>query len=340
MKKTGFSISLLVLLAMLASACGNNNDSSSGASSSQPPASSAAVAESPSAPSSSETPADASATRTVHYLDKDYVVPADARRIVITGAVEAMEDAILLDAHPVGAISFAGAFPSMFQTITDQATSVGEKTEPNFETILSLKPDVILSSTKFPAEVTEKLEKIAATIPYSHIATNWEANARLLGELSGKQEQAEQAIAQYKSDLDAAKAKFGESLKGKKVVALRVRAGEMFLYPETVFFNPVLYGDLGLEVPAEVKVAKAQEAISVEKFAEMNPDYLFIQFLDSENKDTPKVLEDLQNNPIIKSVNAFKNGKAFVNVVDPLAQGGTAYSKVAFLKEAVAKLAE
>ena len=34
-------------------------------------------------------------------------------------------------------------------------------------------------------------------------------------------------------------------------------------------------------------------------------------------------------------MNVAKEKKVFVNVVDPMAQGGTAWSKTAFLKEAV-----
>jgi iron complex transport system substrate-binding protein len=107
---------------------------------------------------------------------------------------------------------------------------------------------------------------------------------------------------------------------------------------EDVFFNPSLYTDLGLTAQEEVKNAKAQETISLEKFSEMNPDYLFVQFSEDENKDQPKALEDLQNNPIWQSFNAVKNNKVFVNVVDPLAQDGTAWSKINFLKDAVEKL--
>jgi ABC-type Fe3+-hydroxamate transport system, periplasmic component len=335
MKKLVFTMSLLVILAMLAAACGSNNE----ASNNEAAAANETATVQPSPEASTEaSEAPAEGTKTVKYLDKEYVLPAATDRIVITGAVEAMEDSIVLGVNPVGAITFSGTFPPMFQSITEGTESVGEKTEPNFEKILSLKPDVIIASTKFKPEVVEQLEKIAPTIPYSHIATNWEANLQLLGELSGKQDQAAKEIADYKADLDAAKTQLGDSLKGKKVLAVRVRAGEVFLYPQDVFFNPVLYGDLGLEVPAEVAASKAQEAVSVEKLAEMNPDYLFIQFTEEENKDTPKVLEDLQNNPILKNLNAFKNDKAFVNVVDPLAQGGTAYSKIEFLKAAVASL--
>lgn len=332
MKRFNMLLGVILALTVVLSACGKENSSS----------------ESPAAQNSNQTaaeqPAEAaeqpasSDTRVIKYLDQEYTLPFKVERIVITGAVEAMEDSIVLDVKPIGAISFSGKFPPLFESITTEAKSVGEKMEPNFETILSLQPDVILTSTKFKPEVNEKLEKIAPTIPYSHISTNWEANLRLLGELSGKEEKAEQEITKYKADLDAAKSQIGDSLRDKEVVAVRIRGGEVYIYPAAVFFNPVLYEDLGLVVPAEVEAAKAQELISKEKLAEMNPDYLFIQFSPDENMDTPKALDEFQQDPIMKSLNAFKNDKVFVNIVDPLAQGGTAYSKIEFLKATVANL--
>lgn len=343
MKQMKWIAGLLLVFAVLLSACGKENRETSGNAANNGTTQSASAESGntePSATTDESTAGEATGTKTVKYLDQEYTVPANTERIVITGAVEAMEDAIVLDVKPVGAISFSGKFPELFAPITSEATSTGEKTEPNFETILSLKPDVILGSTKFKPEVMEQLSKIATTIPYSHVSTDWESNLRLLGELSGKQDEAEQAINQYKADLESAQTKFSDTVKGSKAVAIRIRAGELYLYPEKVFFNPVLYGDLGLAVPDEVKAAKAQELISKEKFAEMNPDVVFLQFSPDENKDTPNALEEFQNDPIIKNISAFKNGKLFVNVVDPLAQGGTAYSKIEFLKAAVENLSK
>lgn len=272
------------------------------------------------------------ATRTITYLDKSYTIPAKAERIVITGSLEAMEDSILLDIHPVGAISVSGKFPPLFASITDQAESIGEKIDPNFEKILSLKPDVILGTTKFDPAILEKLQQIAPTIPYSHVATNWEENLTLLGEISGKQKQAAQEITTYKANLEKAKTTLQSTLKDKQVLLVRMREGAVCLYGPDLYFNPVLYSDLGLAIPAEVAAAKSQEAISIEQFAQMNPDVLFIQFSEDENPDATGALEDLQNNPIFQSIQAVKDGNVFVNVVDPLAQGGTAYSKIQFLQ--------
>ncbi|NQF17597.1 iron-hydroxamate ABC transporter substrate-binding protein [Brevibacillus sp. HB1.3] len=331
MKKIYLGLSIAALTLAL-TACGGGKEAANNTT---------APTTAPATTATAEKPADEAnkaETRTIKYLDKEYTVPSKTERIAIVGSMESMEDSLVLNVKPVGAISVGGKFPEMFAPITGEATSIGEKIQPNLETILSLKPDVILGSSKFPPEMAEKLNKIAPTFPVSHISTNWEANLQLLGELTGKQAEAEKALNEYKSGIEAAKAKLGDGIKDKKVLVIRLRQGNINIYPEKVFFNPALYADLGLTAPEEVKAAKAQEIISMEKFTQINPDYLFIQFSPDENKDKPNALEDLQNNPIWKSVNAVKNGNVYVNVVDPLAQGGTAWSKAQFLKAAVEKL--
>ncbi|UIO42901.1 iron-hydroxamate ABC transporter substrate-binding protein [Brevibacillus brevis] len=331
MKKIYLGLSIAALTLAL-TACGGGKEAANNTT---------APTTAPATTATAEKPADEAnkaETRTIKYLDKEYTVPSKTERIAIVGSMESMEDSLVLNVKPVGAISVGGKFPEMFAPITGEATSIGEKIQPNLETILSLKPDVILGSSKFPPEMAEKLNKIAPTFPVSHISTNWEANLQLLGELTGKQAEAEKALNEYKSGIEAAKAKLGDGIKDKKVLVIRLRQGNINIYPEKVFFNPALYADLGLTAPEEVKAAKAQEIISMEKFTQINPDYLFIQFSPDENKDKPNALEDLQNNPIWKSVNAVKNGNVYVNVVDPLAQGGTAWSKAQFLNAAVEKL--
>ncbi|OWA37217.1 iron-uptake system-binding protein [Saccharibacillus sp. O16] len=280
----------------------------------------------------------ASGERTLTYLGKTYTVPAQAERIVITGSMEAMEDALTLDVHPVGAITYAGNFPEQFASITDSAKSIGEKTQPNFETILSLKPDVILGTTKFPEETTAQLEKIAPTILVSHISSNWQDNLKLMGELTGKEKQAQTAIDQYAADVQSAKSEIANKVEGKTVMAVRVRQGSLYVYPADVFVNAILYGDLGIAVPEIIASAKAQQEISVEQLAEINPDELFVQFSEQENGKAPQALDELQANPIVKQLKAYKDGTLYVNLMNPLSEGGPAWSRDQFLKAAVDKL--
>lgn len=275
----------------------------------------------------------ASAKRQITYNGKTYSVPVKTDKIVIVGALESLEDSLVLNYSPLGASTVGGKFQSLYAKITAKTVGIGEKTEPNLEKILKLKPDVILSSTKFPAETNAKLAKIAVTIPVSHISTDWQRNLYLLANLTGKVKEVNAIFNEYKQDVKTAQAKVGAKFKGKTAVALRVRTGNLFIYPQDVFFNTSIYKELGATVPGEVLKAKAQQNISLEKFSEINPDYIFLQFSAEENADKPKALEELQANPIWKSLKAVKNGNVYVNLVDPLAQGGTAYSKISFLEQ-------
>lgn len=322
MDKKLFTLGMVTVLSLSLTAC-NSTEKSSGEKKSE----------------SAETTEKKGEKQKITYLGKEYTVPAKVTKIA-TASLESMEDAAVLGVKPVGAITVGGKLPEYLAKDLKGAESIGEKMQPNFETLLNLKPDVITSSSKFPAETAEKFTKVAPTFPVSHISTNWEENLKLMGELTGKKDKAEKIIKDYKADAAKTKEKVADQLKDKKVIIVRLRAGSLNLYPEGIYFNPVIYKDLGLTVPEQMKAVKAQEVVSLEKFAEINPDYIFLQFEGTENKDNPKALEDLQSNPIWQSIKAVKDKKVFVNAVDPMAQGGTAWSKTAFLKAAEKNLSK
>ncbi|UPI91987.1 iron-hydroxamate ABC transporter substrate-binding protein [Bacillus safensis] len=271
----------------------------------------------------------------INYLDQTYKIKTPVKRIVIAGSLESMEDAKLLGIEPIGASTVGGTFPELFKDITVKTEGIGEKTEPNLEKILKLKPDVILGSTKFPPATIKKLDKVQTTIPVSHVSSDWESNLLLLGELTGKSEEAKNIISDYQKDLKQAKETLKEKSSNKTAVILRIRQGDLYVYPEDVYFNSTLYGDLGFKVPSDIKKAKAQALISLERLGELNPDYIFVQFSKEENSSNPNALKDLEKNKIWTSLKAVKNGHINENAVDPMLQGGTALSKTTFLDKAV-----
>ncbi|MGE7843020.1 ABC transporter substrate-binding protein [Lysinibacillus sp. NPDC093712] len=287
--------------------------------------------------STTETQTDQAKTQSITYLGETYELPAKVKNIV-AASLESMEDAAMLGIKPVGALDIGGKIPSYLTKELEGATLVGNKMEPNAEAILALDPDVIIGTSKFPEETAEKLNKIQTMIPYSHISTNWKENLTLLAQLTGKEEDAKKIIADYEAKVADAQAKSKEQLADKEVLIIRLRGGVMYIYPAGVYLNPVLYEDLGAPVPEILNSTKAQAELSLETLAEIDPDSIFLQFEESENTDAPKALEDLQKNPIFASLKAAKNEQIFVNAIDPLAQGGTAWSKVKFLDVAAEKL--
>lgn len=336
MKKYVSFVSCFAMLGMVLTACGGKDEATgTSVATVNPSASQSASTAASASPASTQA---ASTTRTIQYLGKEYKIAGASPKIIVA-SFEAMEDAAVLGVKPVGTVTDGVKVPDYMAKAMEGAADVGNRQQPSAEAILKLKPDVILGSSKFQPAVVEQMEKIAPMLPVSHIATNWSANLKMLAEITGKEEQAKQILSKYEADVKAAKEKL-TALRDKKVMMIRIRTGNINLYPADVYFNPSLYADLGLTVPEEIKSIKAQEIVALEKFAEMNPDYLFVQFAEGENKDQPKAMEDLQKNPIWKTIKAVKNNKVFVNSIDPYAQGGTSWSKINFLDTAVKKLTE
>ncbi len=273
----------------------------------------------------------------INYLGTEYTFPNPAERIV-AASLEAMEDAAVLGVNPVGVLDIAGKVPDYLETDFAGAALVGDKRTPNAEAILALNPDAIIGTSKWSEDVMANMNKIATTLPYSHISTNWKDNLLALAELTGKTAEAEKILSDYEAKASEAKATLGDTAADKEVLTIRIRAGLMNIYPAGVYLNPVLYEDLGLKVPEAVAAAKAQTEITIETLSQIDPDVIFLQFEESENTDAPSALDDLQKNPIFSNLTATKNGEVYVNAVDPLAQGGTAWSKVKFLDAAVEKL--
>ena len=276
--------------------------------------------------------ADEANVQKVSYLGNDYEVPAKIDSIV-AASLEAMEDAAVLGVKPAGVISNDGStIPKYLEADLAGSTVVGSKKEPNIEAMLSLSPDVILGTSKWDEAQMTNYNKVATTFPYSHISTNWKENLLLFGQLAGKEAEAQKALDDYESTLANTKQSIANSdLKDKKVLIIRVRGG-LSVYPAGVYLNPSIYEDFGFTVPEELNAIEAQTVITYETLAEWNPDMIFLQFADDENKETPELLQEILDNPIFNSTTAAKTNNVHVNLIDAMAQGGTAWSKINFLK--------
>ena len=323
--KKYWSLGAAALLALTLAACGSSDEAEEAEAKTE-------VVE------QEQTASEAQATEmTIHYLGTDYTFPNPVENIV-AASLEAMEDAAILGVKPVGVLEIAGEIPEYLRTELEGAALIGDKKAPNAEAILTLDPDAIIGTSKWGEETMTPLNKIATTLPYSHISTDWKDNLLAFGELAHKKEEAEKIIADYDAKAAEAKASLGDTAADKEVIIIRVRGGLMNIYPTGVYLNPVLYEDLGLQVPEVIAKAEAQAELTLETLAEIDPDVIFLQFETSENKDAPTALDDLQANPIFASLTAVKNGDVHVNTIAPLAQGGTAWSKVQFLDVAAEKL--
>lgn len=328
------SLASASLLALSLVACGNNTEETSG-SGSENEATSAEVTNADE--TTKKTEGKEAAELTLNYLGTDYTFPNPVKNIV-AASLESMEDAAVLGIKPVGVLEVAGEIPEYLAKDLEGAALVGDKRAPNAEAILSLDPDAIIGTSKWGEEIMTQMDKIATTLPYSHISTDWKDNLLALAELTDKTKEANKIISDYEAEAAEAKTTLGDSAADKEVVVIRVRAGLMNIYSPSQYLNPILYEDLGLKVPEIVANVEKQTEITLETLAEVDPDVIFLQFEEAENKDAPTALDDLLANPIFSNLTAAKNDEVHVNTIEPLAQGGTAWSKVKFLDVAIDKL--
>ncbi|QQK81511.1 ABC transporter substrate-binding protein [Salicibibacter cibi] len=269
---------------------------------------------------------------TITYLGEEYDLDTPVDKIAIAGSMEALEDALILGYEPFAASTSGGEFAGHVDEILTHAEAVGEKTEPNVEQILELDPDLLLATTKFPDKMMEQLEKVTEVIQVSHIADDWQDNLRLFAELTDKEGEAEEAIEEYEKEIAKAMDTFASDFEDVTVLAVRIRGGEVNIYPEDIFLNPVLYGDLEFDVPDVVENVEAQQVISREGLIELDPDVLFVQFAGEENTEAADALEDFQNEPAFQNISAFENEDVYINSIPPMSEGGPAWSRLEFVQ--------
>lgn len=266
---------------------------------------------------------DVQETKVVTYLDEEYEVPKNPERVVYLSAFESLEDAVMLGVEPYAASAIGDEeepFPDFFADVTKQTLPILTYSDESLEYILELNPDLIISSDMEDPAVFQQLKKIATTIPISHFGADWDKNLTLMGELYDKQDEAAGLIEQYNKHKEEA-ISYLETFKDKQVLAIRIRGGEMMVYPEDVFLNDIFYQELNLKVPNIIKQTSEQSAVSLERLYETNPDYIFIQYDIYENDMDETILKKLEQSEIWKSLQAVKNDHVFVNTVNPLSMG-------------------
>ncbi|MCG7337193.1 ABC transporter substrate-binding protein [Sporosarcina sp. ACRSM] len=320
MKKTFFLLGV-VLLVFTLSACGDKEEDKVSS-------------------SSQSNPSDEQ-TKTITYLGNSYTVPVKSEKIIFLNAFELIEDAVVLEVEPFAASAIGSdeePFPSFFRDITANTIPLLGTSDESLEYILDLAPDLIISTDMETPAVLTQLEKIAPVIPTSHYGPDWQSNLELLAEITGKTDMAKGIIDKYNQDKQEA-IDYLSSFKEKDVIAIRIRGGEMMVYPKDVFLNDVLYGELGLTVPEIIKNTTEQTVLSLEGLYAANPDYIFVQYDSYENADKENILEDLEKSEVWKGLNAVKNNQVFVNAVDPLVMGGgTVNGRIRILEAAMETL--
>ncbi|MFE0191857.1 ABC transporter substrate-binding protein [Streptomyces sp. NPDC058989] len=244
----------------------------------------------------------------------DVKIPAKPKRVVVLDTGE-LDDVTMLGIKPVGAVSphmkTEGGFPSYLKGKIGGVKDVGPLLEPNLEKIISLKPDLILSSKVRHEKIYDKLKDIAPTVFTETTGGPWKANLKVHAKALGLEKQADEKLKAYEARAKA----LGEAIKkkyGKMPSASVVRfvAGPTRLYQKSSYSGVVL-DDIGLARPksqSSTDPANPMLDVSPEQIDKADADLVFVTVADTPDKTQQK---DVTSNPVWKDLPAVKKHKVF-----------------------------
>lgn len=204
-----------------------------------------------------------------------------------------------------------GNIPSFLEKYNNEEnyTNVGTLKEPDFEKIYEMKPDVIFISARTSAAY-EELSKIAPTV-YLTVSnedymSSVEDNAKLIGELFGKEEAVDEKIAELTEKVHAIKVKVEE--KDENALIILANDGSLSSYGAVSRFG-ILHNTLGFrEADENIEGSTHGQSVTYEYILEKNPDNLFVVDRASVvggETDASSTME----NEIVKETEAYKSSK-------------------------------
>lgn len=183
----------------------------------------------------------------------------------------------------------------------------------NFEAIAALEPDIILGAySGMTQEDYDKLSEIAPVVAYPEdtvaFGTSWQDSTELIGEALGREEQAEEVVADVEEQLEEATEQYPE-LEGTSFVYGTIdpaATDPIFAYTE-VDNRPKFLESLGMEQSEAVQeAAEGQEdqffiTWSPERADELTSE-IFVSWAEDEG-----VREAIQNDPLLSRIPAVEN---------------------------------
>lgn len=180
------------------------------------------------------------------------------------------------------------------------------------EAISALMPDLIIIPDYLGQDVIETYEKIAPTVAVAWGGDPDVVNTlRTMGEIMGKQDEAEKWIAAFEKKLQGIRDTINVKLdEGTTAISFVIRNGEVLLGGEGGTLGKLIYQDFGFTMPEQFKqYADGGTALSMESLVDKPADYFFTQMTDEELA----AMRELFKEPVYQSIPAVKNNR-IINV--------------------------
>lgn len=249
-------------------------------------------------------------TVTVTDVRGEVKIPANPKRIV---DLSGNSDILSILGYKVVGTANSDAydytkFPSYLEETLSGAKILGYSMQDTMdvEAVMNLNPDLIVIST-VQEKMYDALSEIAPTVMIQLEALNWKDDVRALGKVFGKEDVANEWIANYEAKAkdagDKIKAKYGDDT---TYLSFLASGGQFFVF-DGAGFGDVLYKDMGLAKPEGMpeQTDISLPVVTYEGLAAIKADYIFAIATDED-------LAQLEANSIWNNLPAVKNGNVVI----------------------------
>lgn len=192
-------------------------------------------------------------------------------------------------------------------------TKLGVVTDPDMESVLALKPEVIYMDQANSGDDLAKFEKIAPTISIDMDNGTWRDHLNQIAKHVGKEKEAEAIINDYDAKAERVKSLInGELGEEAKVMAIRMTAKELRVMGMKRPVGPIMFEDLGLNPATGVEkiVDEPYAVISQEVLPDFDADAIFV--IISKGSEAKANFEELEKNVVWQNLKAVKNKHVYV----------------------------
>jgi len=309
-KSSLLSLTAILLVSIVLAACGSQNGANSGKSGGNGNTS----AEQKSQTGGNQPAggnAEQSQTKVFKDMKGDVTVPTNPQRIV---SITHLGDLAALGVKPVGAGSLALENSILLK---DELAGVANVGDVSMEKVLELNPDLIIVPSYLPADNVEQLKKIAPVVTLA--TTGWEGidpleEVKTMGELLGKQKEAEEFITRYKQKAEEAKKKIEEVIgPDEKIGTYSIWAKNFWVWPKTRDAGYNLYEMFGLKplpkIESEAFPGQGID-ISLEVLSDYAADHMFVTVYEPDGG--AERAKEVMNGAVWKNLPAVKNNHVYM----------------------------
>lgn len=239
----------------------------------------------------------------------------DANAKIASMSIHITNNLLALGIKPAGSV-VGGDVKDFLPHVADQlqgAAKLGVVTDPDMESVLALKPDVIYLDEVYSGDDQDKFEKIAPTVSIDMEQGTWRDHLTRIAQQVGKEKEAEAFIKEYAAKAERVKGLINAELgEDAKVMAIRMTAKELRVMGMKRPVGPIMFEDLALHPATGVeKITEDPYAvISQEVLPDFDADAIFV--IISKGNEAKAKFDELAKNLVWQNLKAVKNNHVYV----------------------------